>query len=135
MGIHRRPDAKKFVAVLRFIQINPCIKFPGEIVNGNKQILPRESLSFAFKQREALGIEMNEFSRIDIIVELGFLFPLSREKNPCFLARSKIFCLSWKIRRIFMHKRGYERPLVVIPNLADLSISYNKKSIVKTFQD
>ena len=58
-------------AVLGLVEQDVGVKLTGEVVYGDKQVLPRLGRRLAFEQRQALGVERGEFARIGFIVALG----------------------------------------------------------------
>lgn len=61
-------------AVLGLIGQDAGLEFPGEVVNGDKQVFPRLGWRLALEQRQALGVEKDEFAagvRLVIMLDLA----------------------------------------------------------------
>lgn len=58
------------------IRQNGCIKFPGKVVNRNKQIIAWVGYFLVLQQRKAFGVEMYHFALIGLVVALCLLLEL-----------------------------------------------------------
>lgn len=61
-------------AVLGLVGQDAGIKLAGKVVDGDEQVFPGLGWRLAFEQRQALGVKMDEFARIGLVVSLGLAF-------------------------------------------------------------
>lgn len=61
-------------AVLGLVGQDADIQIPGEVINRHEQVFPGLSRGLAFEQGQTLGVEMDQFARIGLVVSPGFAF-------------------------------------------------------------
>ena len=62
---------KASCAVLSFIGEDTGIQFPGEIIDGHKQVLARFIGRLSFQEGKPLGIEVNKLTWVRFVIALG----------------------------------------------------------------
>lgn len=67
---------KEFRTILSFVREYARVVLPGVIINGDRQVFPWQGLVFALDQWEPLAVEVDEISRIRLVVSLGLTFEL-----------------------------------------------------------